>query len=209
MLCLLLFISFLVYFLQILDCNDIFIHFKTISGKNLESNVFKIYIIKKINETKFWYKSTSKLGSNENNKNLLFQKATLNPSLKLFCEFSNKFGWTIIMRRNDDFKLKFNKNWNDFKKGFGDIENEFFLGLENIYLLTNQPNKRFNLLIVLKNDEKTITQTIKNFKISNEKDGYKLTGIPYINKNILSSPGLFQTADRMFTKAINCFKNCK
>lgn len=45
-----------------------------------------------------------------------------------------------VIHRRDDFGVpaeNFNKDWNDYKNGFGDPSREFWLGNENIYMLTN------------------------------------------------------------------------
>ena len=45
-----------------------------------------------------------------------------------------------MIQRRDDFgepRENFNRDWTDYKHGFGDPDREFYLGNENIYLLTN------------------------------------------------------------------------
>ena len=36
--------------------------------------------------------------------------------------------------------VNFTRNWADYEKGFGDLDGEFWIGLKNIYELTNQQN---------------------------------------------------------------------
>ena len=44
--------------------------------------------------------------------------------------------WTIVMQRFDG-SLDFNRKWDEYKNGFGKLEQgEFWLGNEKIYLLT-------------------------------------------------------------------------
>lgn len=46
----------------------------------------------------------------------------------------------MIQRRDDyggDNRENFNRDWDDYKSGFGDPDHEFWLGNENIYMLTN------------------------------------------------------------------------
>ena len=54
-----------------------------------------------------------------------------------------------MIQRRDDFdpRENFNRDWNDYKNGFGDPTKEFWLGNENIYMLTN--NEEYSLRIEL------------------------------------------------------------
>lgn len=46
-----------------------------------------------------------------------------------------------MIQRRDDFghpRENFIRDWNDYKNGFGDMKREFWLGNENVFMLTNQ-----------------------------------------------------------------------
>lgn len=43
--------------------------------------------------------------------------------------------WLIIQRKIDD-SLDFRVGWEKYKKGFGDVNRNFWLGLENMHRLT-------------------------------------------------------------------------
>ncbi|XP_053967516.1 uncharacterized protein LOC128868924 [Anastrepha ludens] len=96
--------------------------------------------------------------------------------LKVFCEQEvSDGGWTVIQRR-DDFgepRENFNRDWADYKNGFGDPAKEFWLGNENIYMLTN--NEDYALRVELEDFEgnKRYAQ-YSHFKIHSEADYYKL-----------------------------------
>lgn len=65
-------------------------------------------------------------------------KTTLSDrSFPVFCEMVNGTAWTTIQRRIDG-SVEFYRGWNEYKNGFGDVDTEFWLGLDNIYALTNQ-----------------------------------------------------------------------
>ncbi|TNN37112.1 Angiopoietin-related protein 3 [Liparis tanakae] len=46
-------------------------------------------------------------------------------------------GSTVIQRRADD-SVDFDKTWDKYEKGFGDLENDFWLGLKKIHSFTQQ-----------------------------------------------------------------------
>ncbi|XP_030624900.1 angiopoietin-related protein 2a [Chanos chanos] len=81
-------------------------------------------------------------------------------------------GWTVIQRRQDG-SVNFFRNWETYKQGFGNIDGEYWLGLENIYWLTNQGN--YKLLVTLEDwsGRKTFAE-YASFRIESEADFYKL-----------------------------------
>lgn len=96
--------------------------------------------------------------------------------LKVFCEQEiADGGWTVIQRRDDfgDPRENFNRDWADYKNGFGDPAKEFWLGNENIYMLTN--NEEYQLRVELEDFEgnKRYAQ-YSHFKIYSEAEYYKL-----------------------------------
>jgi len=55
---------------------------------------------------------------------------------QVFCDMTkNGGGWTVIQRRIDGSE-NFNRNWNDYKNGFGSAEGEYWIGNDAIHELT-------------------------------------------------------------------------
>ncbi|XP_043095931.1 angiopoietin-related protein 2a [Puntigrus tetrazona] len=81
-------------------------------------------------------------------------------------------GWTVIQRRMDG-SVNFFRNWETYKQGFGNIDGEYWLGLENIYSLTNQGN--YKLLVTLEDwsGRKTFAE-YASFRLETEADFYRL-----------------------------------
>ena len=53
---------------------------------------------------------------------------------KVFCDMKN--GQWIVFQRRRHAQLDFNRNWTDYKEGFGDPQYEHWLGLKKINCLT-------------------------------------------------------------------------
>ena len=45
-------------------------------------------------------------------------------------------GWMVIQRNKKDSLVNFNRNWTEYGEGFGDLNAEFWYGLESMYCLT-------------------------------------------------------------------------
>ena len=85
-------------------------------------------------------------------------------------------GWTVIQRRGDfgrpaDYFLK---NWDEYKNGFGDPEEDFWLGLEKIHRLG--VGRRQDLLIELEDFEGGWASVIiYDFQVGDESSAYTVT----------------------------------
>ncbi|XP_069465470.1 angiopoietin-related protein 2 isoform X2 [Ambystoma mexicanum] len=81
-------------------------------------------------------------------------------------------GWTVIQRRLDG-SVNFFRNWETYKQGFGNIDGEYWLGLENIYWLTNQGN--YKLLITMEDwSGRKVFAEYASFRLEPESEYYKL-----------------------------------
>ena len=71
--------------------------------------------------------------------------------------------------------MNFTRNWGDYENGFGDLDGEFWLGLKNVYELTNQ--QRMSINISVWNDtDVSINWKYHIFGISGPETNYQLTG---------------------------------
>ncbi|XP_028142960.1 microfibril-associated glycoprotein 4-like [Diabrotica virgifera virgifera] len=110
-----------------------------------------------------------------NNKSGVYviKPRTSNKPFAVLCDMETKGGgWTHIQKRFDgsqDFYLP----WRDYKFGFGDLNVEFWIGLENIYHMT--AFDRNELLVEVTETNKNISYAkYSSFSIGSEMDGYPL-----------------------------------
>ncbi|XP_053405928.1 uncharacterized protein LOC123565891 [Mercenaria mercenaria] len=91
--------------------------------------------------------------------------------VEVFCDM-RRGGWTVIQRRQDG-TTNFFQEWDDYKKGFGGLYGEHWLGNDNIHLLTNQDY--YKLRVDLMDWDKTKKYAeFDYFLVDNEEEGYKL-----------------------------------
>uniref|UniRef100_H0ZHW1 Angiopoietin-related protein 3 n=1 Tax=Taeniopygia guttata TaxID=59729 RepID=H0ZHW1_TAEGU len=60
-------------------------------------------------------------------------------AFSVYCEMKFGTSWTVIQKRVDG-SLDFNQTWDAYTNGFGDLNEEFWLGLKKIYSITQQGN---------------------------------------------------------------------
>ncbi|XP_056100939.1 microfibril-associated glycoprotein 4-like [Rhinichthys klamathensis goyatoka] len=81
-------------------------------------------------------------------------------------------GWTVIQRRMDG-SVNFYRPWNQYKRGFGNVESEYWLGLENMFQLTR--NRNYILRVDLEDFEgRKGFALYSSFSVDCECNGYKL-----------------------------------
>ncbi|XP_071836829.1 uncharacterized protein [Apostichopus japonicus] len=84
-------------------------------------------------------------------------------------------GWTVIQRRTNGF-INFNRNWDDYKHGFGFLGSEFWLGNEKIAHLTNQ--KKYQLRMDFTNATgHSYHVTYDDFRIVDEWSQYSIQSL--------------------------------
>ena len=92
------------------------------------------------------------------------------------CDMKTDGGGWIVLQRRVDASVNFARYWDEYKSGFGDLNGNFWLGLEKIHMLAG-PKKGAILRVDLKhisNPNQLKYTQYSTFEISNERDGYTL-----------------------------------
>ena len=93
-------------------------------------------------------------------------------SFQVRCEMSSGSGWTVIQRRLDG-SVNFYLGWSQYKSGFGDLNGEFWLGLDKIHRLTKSGLNVLRVDLMDFNNAHAYAQ-YTTFKISDESSRYTL-----------------------------------
>ena len=79
-----------------------------------------------------------------------------------------------MFQKRQDGSVDFYRDWTNYKNGFGNLNDEFWLGLDKIYRLANSDT--FKLRVDLEDwDEETRYAEYASFAISDEASKYKLS----------------------------------
>ena len=105
-----------------------------------------------------------------------FHPNNTNSSFNVYCDMKiDGGGWTVLLKRQEG-SVNFFLNWTDYKIGFGDLEGEHWLGLENMYLLTHQSSDPPQLRADLADWEgNTAFAKYNKFSVGDEASGYTLS----------------------------------
>ncbi|XP_020499698.2 fibrinogen-like 2a [Labrus bergylta] len=127
-----------------------------------------------------------------------------NGTFEVFCDMeSYGGGWTVIQQRLDG-SVSFNRTWTEYKKGFGNLRGEFWLGNDHIHLMTKAKDM---ILRIELEDFEGVRESAKydQFYVANEFLRYRLSISGYsgsagnaisFNKHFNHDQKLFSTPDR-------------
>jgi len=84
------------------------------------------------------------------------------------------FGW-IMIHQHLGYSFNWNRNWAQYKLGFGSIDTDFWLGLEKMHLLTSSQPYRLRVEVQHRSSNLWYSAEYWSFKIGDElNDKYRL-----------------------------------
>ena len=99
---------------------------------------------------------------------------------EVFCDQETAGGGWIVIQKRFDGTIDFHRSWSDYKNGFGNIDGEFWFGLEKIHRLTKFPSK---LRVDLEDfDGNTAYAEYDMFVVATESKKYQLSVEKYSGK---------------------------
>lgn len=99
---------------------------------------------------------------------------------QVYCDMeTDGGGWTVFQRRGVyEVRENFYRGWNDYQKGFGDLQKEFWLGNDYLHLLTNQDSVILRVDLEDYENSKRYAE-YKLFRVASGKNKYKLSFADY------------------------------
>ena len=93
----------------------------------------------------------------------------------VYCNMTtNDGGWIVIQRNRINSQLSFNKNWREYEEGFGDLNKDFWAGLELMHTLTQRG--QWEMRVDYQINDKTWSYLHYNqFSVGSASEEYPLT----------------------------------
>ncbi|XP_062600623.1 microfibril-associated glycoprotein 4-like isoform X1 [Saccostrea cucullata] len=93
--------------------------------------------------------------------------------VSVFCDMETQGGgWTAIQKRISG-SVGFNRGWAEYKRGFGNVTDSYWIGNDVIHQLTKGRNSSLYVSITLTNGT-TLYELYHHFYVSDESDNYRL-----------------------------------
>ncbi|XP_025078919.1 ficolin-2-like [Pomacea canaliculata] len=105
-----------------------------------------------------------------------------NVSVSVYCDQdTDGGGWTVFQRRYEG-SVNFFLNWTEYTRGFGDLNGEFWLGLDNLHILTSSRRHELRVDLQAFNGTRGFA-SYSGFIIGNSSTNYKLDFDDFLGGN--------------------------
>ncbi|KAM9408450.1 fibroleukin [Pholidichthys leucotaenia] len=124
------------------------------------------------------------------------------PALEAKCDMETAGGgWTVIQNRQDG-SVDFNRTWQEYREGFGNLQGEHWLGNAALHALTSTGQHLLHIELEDWHQQRR-QATYGNFKVASEAQRYRLTAREYSGDagNALSYSKRYNHDGRAFSTA--------
>ncbi|XP_070252519.1 tenascin-R isoform X2 [Myotis yumanensis] len=92
--------------------------------------------------------------------------------LQVYCDMTTDGGGWIVFQRRQNGQTDFFRKWAEYRAGFGNLEDEFWLGLDNIHRITSQG--RYELRVDMRDGQEAAFAHYDKFSVEDSRSLYKL-----------------------------------
>ncbi|XP_066511358.1 tenascin isoform X2 [Hoplias malabaricus] len=92
--------------------------------------------------------------------------------LQVYCDMTTDGGGWLVFVRRQSGKLDFFRNWRNYTAGFGDLNDEFWLGLANLHKITSLG--QYELRVDLRDKGESAYAQYDKFSVSEPRSRYKV-----------------------------------
>ncbi len=97
-----------------------------------------------------------------------------NRKVAVYCDMVTDGGGWIVFQKRTNEETSFEKDWQAYENGFGDLDGDFWLGLKTLHSLTVHGNWTLRVDLQLKNGDRGYAE-YTDFAIGSEKENYALS----------------------------------
>ena len=90
-----------------------------------------------------------------------------------YCDADSDGGGWLVFQRRKDGSVSFDRGWTEYEEGFGDLNGEFWYGLQPLNCLTSQGQWELRIDLTHSNGTKTYLH-YKKFAVGSASDKYRL-----------------------------------
>ncbi|XP_078493178.1 fibrinogen C domain-containing protein 1-like [Ciona intestinalis] len=96
--------------------------------------------------------------------------------MEVYCDQTTDNGGWLVFQRRTDGSENFYRTWAEYQEKFGNLSNEFWLGLENLHALTSSGSYELRVeLEDCENDRRYAKYSCSSFAIGSGEQQYRLT----------------------------------
>ncbi|KAK3727780.1 hypothetical protein RRG08_017221 [Elysia crispata] len=102
-----------------------------------------------------------------------FKSEILGVDIQILCDTETDGGGWIIIQRRSTGDVDFYRDWDTYKRGFGNLDTDFWLGNENIHIITS--SGEYELRVELRYQGQSKFAVYDRFSLAGESDNYRIT----------------------------------
>ncbi|KAK3757465.1 hypothetical protein RRG08_037821 [Elysia crispata] len=104
---------------------------------------------------------------------VIYNSEILGVDTPILCDTETDGGGWIIIQRRSTGDVDFYRDWDTYKRGFGNLDTDFWLGNENVHIITS--SGEYELRVELRYQGQSKFAVYDRFSLAGESDNYRIT----------------------------------